>query len=143
MQTQPFERDLNAAADPGYREPSLATLITDMTDQLTTLVRREMELARVETQENMSRLVKSAATMVAGGVIAYAGLIVVLLAVAYGLAAVIPLWVSTLIVGAITIAIGAFMLMAGRSAMAEVNLVPEKTIQSVQNNVDMIKEKVQ
>jgi len=56
---------------------------------------------------------------------------------------VIPLWVSTLLVGAITLIVGGLILMAGRRSMQEVNLVPEKTIKSVQNNVDMIKEKVQ
>lgn len=134
---------LNHATTPERSEPSLGALFTEMTDQISILLRREVELARVETEEKVATTVRSAASMIGGGVIAYAGLIVVLLGIAYGLAAVIDLWVSTLIVGVITLLIGGLMFMAGRNAINEVNLVPEKTIKSVQRNVDMIKEKVQ
>ena len=134
---------VNGATAPERSEPSLGTLLTDMTDQVSVLMRREVELARVETEEKIATAVKSAVSMIKGGVIAYAGFIVLLLGIGYGLATVIDLWISMLIVGGITLIIGGLMLMAGRSAMNEVNFVPEKTIKSVQNSVDMIKEKVQ
>lgn len=134
---------VNGATAPERSEPSLGTLLTDMTDQVSVLMRREVELARVETEEKIATAVKSAVSMIKGGVIAHAGLIVLLLGIGYGLATVMDLWLSMLIVGIITLIIGGLMLMAGRSAMNEVNFVPEKTIKSVQNSVDMIKEKVQ
>lgn len=136
---------VNGAAAPERSEPSLGTLLADMTDQVSVLMRREVELARVETEEKIAATVSSAVSMISGGVIASAGLIVLLLGIAYGLPAVIEidLWISMLIVGGITLIIGGLMFMAGRSAMSEVNFVPEKTIESVQTNVDMIKEKVQ
>jgi hypothetical protein len=143
MVTRGAENRLDPTGTPQQNEPSLGVLFTEMTEQVSVLLRREVELARVETQETISTAIKSATSMIAGGVIAYAGLIVLLMGIAYGLASVIPLWVSTLLVGAITLIVGGLILMAGRRAMEEVNLVPEKTIQSVQNNVDMIKEKVQ
>lgn len=134
---------VNGATASERSEPSLGTLLTDMTDQVSVLMRREVELARVETEEKIATAVKSAVSMIKGGVIAHAGLIVLLLGIGYGLATVMDLWLSMLIVGGITLIIGGLMLMAGRSAMNEVNFVPEKTIKSVQNSVDMIKEKVQ
>ena len=134
---------VNGATAPERREPSLGALLTEMTDQVSVLMRREVELARVETEEKIATAVKSAVSMIKGGVIAHAGLIVLLLGIGYGLATVMDLWLSMLIVGGITLIIGGLMLMAGRSAMNEVNFVPEKTIKSVQNSVDMIKEKVQ
>jgi len=143
MVTRGTENNLDPAVTPQQSERSLGLLFTEMTEQVSVLLRREVELARVETQETISTAIKSATSMIAGGVIAYAGLIVLLMGIAYGLASVIPLWVSTLLVGAITLIVGGLILMAGRRAMEEVNLVPEKTIKSVQNNVDMIKEKVQ
>lgn len=125
------------------RRQSLGVLFSELTDQLTTLMRREVQLARVETQESISAAVKSATSMIAGGAIAYAGLIVLLLAAAFGLASWVPLWISALVVGLITVVIGGLIFMAGRRAMQEVNVVPEKTITTVQNNVEMVKEKVQ
>jgi hypothetical protein len=137
------EADINRAPAPERSEPSLGTLFAEMTDQVSILMRREVELARVETGEKIATAVRSAASMIGGGVIASAGLIVLLLGIAYGLAAVMDLWISMLIVGIITLITGGLMFMAGRSAMNEVNFVPEKTIKSVQNNMDMIKEQVQ
>ena len=96
MVTRGAENRLDPTGTPQQNEPSLGVLFTEMTEQVSVLLRREVELARVETQET-----------------------------------------------AITLIVGGLILMAGRRAMEEVNLVPEKTIQSVQNNVDMIKEKVQ
>ena len=133
---------VNGAPTPERSESSLGALLTDMTEQVSVLMRREVELARVETEEKIATAVRSAGSMIGGGVIASAGLIVLLLGIAYGLSGVIDLWISMLIVGIITLIIGGLMFMAGRSAMNEVNFVPEKTIKSVQNNVDMIKEKV-
>lgn len=134
---------MNGATAPERSEPSLGTLLTDMTEQVSVLMRREVELARVETEEKIAKAVGSAVSMIKGGAIAYAGFIVLLLGIGYGLGTVMDLWISMLIVGIITLIIGGLMLMAGRSAMSEVNFVPEKTIKSVQNSVDMIKEKVQ
>lgn len=132
----------NGATAPERSEPSLGTLLAEMTDQVSVLMRREVELARVETEEKIETAVRSAGSMIGGGVIASAGLIVLLLGIAYGLGTVIDLWISMLIVAIITLIIGGLMFMAGRRAMNEVNLVPEKTIKSVQNSVDMIKEKI-
>ncbi len=134
---------INRSPAPERSEPSLGSLFADMTDQVSVLMRREVELARVETEEKIATAVKSAGSMMGGGVIASAGLIVLLLGIAYSLTAVVELWIAMLIVGIITLIIGGLMFAAGRSAMNDVNFVPEKTIESVQNNVDMIKEKVQ
>lgn len=128
--------------DNHQSEPSLGTLITELTTQLSALMQREVDLARTETIETVRTVSRSAATVVAGGAIAYAGLIVLLLAAAFGLANVIPLWISALLIGVITILAGAAMLMAGRSALADANLMPEKTVKSVKNDVNMVKEKI-
>jgi hypothetical protein len=145
MATQPSRDDL---LDPVHAtrdtdDVSLGLLFTNLADQVSTLMRREVELARVETVETISTVVRSAVSMVAGGVIAYAGLIVLLLAAAFGLANVIPLWISALVVGGVTLLIGIAMLMVGRSAIANATIVPEKTVKTVKEDIRMVKEKVE
>src|ERR1041384_1430658 len=78
-------------------EPSIGSLFTDLTDDMGRLVRQEIELARVETMQKVTKAMRSVIMIVAGGLVAYAGLIVVLIAVAILLGQVMPYWASTLI----------------------------------------------
>ena len=64
-------------------------------------------------------------------------------AIALVLAYLIPLWISALVVGGIAIVVGAIIFMAGRSRMEDLSFVPEKTVQTVQEDVALVKEKVQ
>lgn len=123
-------------------ETSLGTLFTQLTEDFSTLIRKEVELARVETMEKVSTVARSTVSMIAGGVIAYAGLIILLLAAAFGLANVIPLWISSLIIGIVTLIVGGLMIMAGRSALADLTVVPEKTVTTVKRDAKMIQEKL-
>ncbi|MFZ1754356.1 MAG: phage holin family protein [Caldilineaceae bacterium] len=126
----------------GHPEPSLGTLFAQLTEDFSTLVRKEVELARTETMETASQVARSAVSMVAGGVIAYAGLLILLLAAAFGLANVVPLWLSALIIGLITIGVGALMIVGGRNALANISLVPEKTVETLKNDARMVEEKL-
>ncbi|MCB0056714.1 MAG: phage holin family protein, partial [Caldilineaceae bacterium] len=65
-----------------HRDESLGMLFADLSDQVSTLMRREVELAKVETQETISAATGAAVSIISGGVIAYAGLIIVLQAIA-------------------------------------------------------------
>lgn len=124
------------------QEPSLGTLFSKLTEDFSTLVQKEVELARTEAVESVSTILRSAVSMIAGGVIAYAGLIILLLAAAFGLANVIPLWVSALAIGLITLVIGGILISAGRNAISNVNIVPKKTVQTIKNDARMVQEKL-
>lgn len=141
--TQPYVDSPNVRPTPNTsQEPSLGTLFSKLTEDFSRLVRKEVELARTETMESVSTVMRSAVSMIAGGVIAYAGLIILLLAAAFGLASVIPLWVSALVIGFVTIAIGGALILAGRNAITNVNIVPEKTVQTLRNDAKMVQEKL-
>jgi FtsH-binding integral membrane protein len=74
--------------------------------------------------------------------VAYAGLIGVLIAVIVGLAAFMPLGLSALIVGVVVIVVGAILIQSGRSQLKQVNVVPERTIESIQEDAALVKEKI-
>ena len=124
-------------------EPSLGDLFSSLTGDLSTLIRQEVDLARTETTEKLTRATSSVVSMVAGGLIAYAGLIALIIAVIVGLSRFMPLWLSALIVGIIVIAIGAIMISSGRSSLANMSVVPEKTVESMKENTEWAKEQVQ
>jgi len=143
-----FERNDRHVTPPlGVRErpepePSLGQLFTELTDDMSTLVRQELELAKAETMQKVSRATRSIIMMVAGGLLAYAGLIALVIAAAIALGALMPYWLSSLIVGLVVIAIGAALVMNGRSALANLSLIPEKTVETLKQDARWAKEQV-
>jgi VIT1/CCC1 family predicted Fe2+/Mn2+ transporter len=121
---------------------SLGTLFSELSTDLSTLVRQEIELARTETTEKVSTAARSAGALVAGGLIAYAGVIVVLIAVAILLGEIMPLWLAMLIVGLVVLVIGAIMAISGKNKLANLNVVPEKTVETLKEDARWAKEQV-
>jgi uncharacterized membrane protein YqjE len=121
---------------------SLGELLSEITTDLSTLLRKEIQLARVETMEKASRATQSIVLMVAGGLLAYTGVIALVIGVIVGLANWMPLWVSALVVGLVLAIIGAVLIQSGRASLKNMSLAPEKTIESIKEDAEMVKEKV-
>ena len=65
--------------------------------------------------------------LVAGGAVAYAGLLFVLLAIVFGLIeAGSDAWVSALVVGLVVVAIGAVLVLRARESLKPANLAPRR-----------------
>jgi hypothetical protein len=111
---------------------SLGDLFSDLTREITTLLRQEFALFKTEMSDKAARLGRHAAMLVGGGVLAIGGLLtvvasLVLMLVRAGLAP----WLAALLVGVAVIGGGAFMAYAAISGMRRVNLAPTETIQTV------------
>jgi len=132
------QRDL----DRPTSEPTLGDLFTSLTSDLTTLVRKEIDLARTETMEKVTGVTRNVVMMVAGGLVAYAGLIALIMGAIFLLDQSLSLWVSALIVGIIVVIIGAILLMVGKSSLSSMTVVPEKTVESMKENTEWAKEQV-
>ncbi|HMN29459.1 MAG TPA: phage holin family protein, partial [Caldilineaceae bacterium] len=101
---------------------SLGDLVAGVTNDLATLMRQEIQLARAETMEKISQTTRSVVWIAAGGMIAYAGVIGLLIAAIVGLAAFMPLWVSAAIVGLIVLVIGFLVIQSGRTQLKNVSV---------------------
>ena len=125
-------------------ERSLGELFSELSQQTSTLVKKEVELARHEITRSVTELGRNAAIIVVGGIVAYAGFIVLLLGVAWALAeAGLPLWVGLLLVGLIVVVVGAVLAFYAIQQMRQAKLVPEKTVKTVQDNVRWAKEQTE
>lgn len=123
---------------------SLGELFGDLSQQTATLVKKEIELARHEITRSATNLGRDAALAAAGGAMAYAGLIVLLIGVAWLLAAMgLPIWLAFLLVGGIVIAIGAFLVMRYLQQMKKVSVVPERTVETIRDDVEWAKDQTQ
>lgn len=123
-------------------EPSIGALFTDLTEDMGKLVRQEIELARVETMQKVNRATRSVVLMAAGGFVAYAGFITLLIAAAIALGQIMPYWLSTLIVGVVVLIVGAILIGSGRSSLSTLTVVPENTVESIKEDARWAKEQV-
>lgn len=119
---------------------SLSDLLSDVTSEIATLFRKEVELARAETSEQVSRAAKAGAMLGAAGVVGFLALILLAFAAAWGLAAVMPNGLAFLIVAVVFGIVAAALASAGKKKVASVNPVPEKTVQTVKADVQVAKD---
>lgn len=113
-------------------ERSLPELLGALTQDIITLVRQEMRLAKAELILKATYLGKNAGLLAVGVLISYAGLLVTLIALVLLLAKLVPLWISALLVGTILALIGMFIVSKSLSALRSENLVPQQMLQSLQ-----------
>lgn len=117
---------------------SLPQLLSDLTHDVTTLVRQEAELARAEISEKLHQLGKGAGEVIAGAICLLAALLVLLQAVVVALANWIgPGWAS-LVVGLVVAIIGAILVKMGTSNMSD--LEPERTTRQVRKDANLARE---
>ena len=122
---------------------SLGQLFGDLSRQLSQLVRQEIDLARQETTSKVVTVGRDAALIGAGGAVAYAGALVllgalVLILVRLGLEA----WLAALIVGLMTVAKGAGLIVEGRKRLQEVDIVPQRAIETAREETQWAKEQL-
>jgi hypothetical protein len=123
-------------------ERSLGDLFGELSEESSRLVRQEIALAKTEITESARRVGKDVGMIAAGGVIAYAGFIVALGALAILLGEIMPLWLSTLLVGIIVIAVGAGLAMKGRNDLQRVDLTPRQTVETIREDREWAKEQM-
>jgi hypothetical protein len=121
-------------------EPSLGELFSRFSQDFGQLVRDEVQLAKTEISDDL-RDAAHAGAMFGGA--AYAGLMALLLlslAAAWGLSEVMPVGVAFVIVGLLWTAAGAVLYLRGRKQWQDVNLKPEATIATIQEDVQWVKQ---
>jgi ABC-type multidrug transport system fused ATPase/permease subunit len=111
-------------------ERSLGDLFADLSRETQILLRQEMELAKTEISRKASQAGKATASLAIGGFIAYAGFLAIVAAIIIGLAALIPAWLSALIVGLVVVGIGYFFIQKGLNDLKPQELIPKQTIES-------------
>jgi hypothetical protein len=120
---------------------SLGELFGDLTRDTAKLVRQEVSLAQAELTQKATRAGKDVGQLVAGGALAYAGLIVLLVGIALGLVAMgmVP-WLAYILVGAVVAGIGAYLAQQGIASLKSVDLVPRQTVETLQDDARWAKE---
>jgi predicted phage tail protein len=121
----------------------IGTLLSDLGNQVGTLVRKEIELARLEITAGVGKATRGAALAGVGGALVYAGSLVLMAALVLGLIAMgMEPWLSALLVGGLAVAVGAVIASTGVRQIHASDLAPKQTAETIRENVDFVKEHI-
>ena len=124
-------------------EKTIPDLFTEMVEHLSTLFRKEIQLAKAEAGEKVQQATNAIIYLVIGGVLALAALIVLLFAAAAFLAETgLSQEVSLLIVGGVFAIIGLIALWKGMNDLKTTNLKPKRTLDQVSADVRTAREQI-
>ena len=122
---------------------SLAAVLQDIIANIQEIFRSEFRLAKVEMSTELSKLAKSSVALGIGVLLGLYALGFLLLAVVRALDQVVDPWLASLIVGGAVLLLSIVFIGVGRGRLTQVNVVPEKTIGTVRENVQWAKDQTQ
>ncbi|WP_228942730.1 phage holin family protein [Nocardioides sp. Leaf374] len=105
--------------DGGQR--SLGEIVGDITQDLTTLVRQELDLAKTEMKQEAGRAGKGAGLLGGAGVAGSNLLLFLSAAAMFGLDAVLPLWLAALVVALVWGVVAGVLALTGKKALQQSN----------------------
>ena len=123
-------------------ERSIPELTKDMAFHLGDMFRNELKLARVEATEGVKSLGGAVGLIVAGAVVGASALTLLLLAVAYGLSSVMPMWGAAAVVAILAGILAWMMVKAGQKALKPDELSLTSTREQVSRDIKTISERV-
>lgn len=135
-----------AAWEAGQRDSadkSVGELLGELSDGLQRLVHAEVRLAATEARRKARRAAKGAGSLAVAGVLALGGLGVLLACAVLALGQVLPGWLAALLVGVgVLLLAGMTGLVGGAALRRAVPPVPERTLLSLRDDVEVIRKRV-
>lgn len=123
-------------------DQQIGDLVRQLSEQTSSLVRKELQLAQLEMTEKGKRAAIGAGLFGAAGVVALFGVGAVIAAVILLLATAVAAWLSALIVAVVLLAAGGIAALIDKKQVQQaVPPQPEQAIQSTKRDVDHVKEK--
>lgn len=121
--------------------PSTGELVKTLSEQLSTLVRSEIQLAQVEMKQKGKKLGIGAGLFGGAGLLGFYGLGALIATVIIVLDLFLPLWLAALIVTLVLFAAAGVLALAGKKEVAQgTPPVPTEAIASTKKNVATVKE---
>jgi uncharacterized membrane protein YqjE len=129
---------------PALRERPAAELVRDLSTQVSTLVRQELELAKVELAAKGKQAGIGAGMFGGAGLLALYGVGAITAAAILALSTAIAGWLAAIVVAIVWFAIAGVLALLGKSrTQRAVPPAPEQAVASVKEDVRFTKEHVQ
>lgn len=122
------------------QERTLGQLVADASQDLQSIVKGEIALAKMEIKSDVSKGGKGVGLLVGAGIFGLFTLGFLLTAGAWGLfAAGLPRWAAFLIVGGVLLLITLILALMGKSALSKMQGKPVKTIDNAEKTIAALK----
>jgi len=125
----------DAATEPKRPESSLGELFSEMTSELSTLFRQEVQLAKTEAKDEASRAAQGVGMFAGAGVAAWMMLLFVSFALAWLLDQAMNTALAFLIVGLLWAVAGVVLYLVGKRRFKQVEPLPT-TMQTIKEDVE-------
>ena len=123
--------------EPIDPDQSLGELVSRMTSDVGKLVSTQLELAKVEIKEEVSRAGKGVGMVGGGGLAGWFALLLVSMGVAFGIGnAMESVGWGFVLVGLVYAAIAAFLVLKGKQQITSATPIAEQTIESIKEDVE-------
>jgi Putative Actinobacterial Holin-X, holin superfamily III len=124
----------------GSESPSAGQLVSQLSQELSTLVRDEMRLAQAEMTEKAKKVGVGAGMFGAAGLLALYACGVLIATAILVLALALDPWLAALIVGVVLLAAAGVAALLGRNRVQEAGSpVPIRAVESVKRDVDAVR----
>ena len=118
---------------------STTELLQRLADQISRLLRQELQLARLELAEKGRRTGLGAGLLGAAGLVALYGLAALVAAAILLLAMAMPAWLAALVVALVLLALGGVLALVGRGQVRRATPpLPEQALAGIKADVDVI-----
>ena len=125
---------------PPGADRSLGELVAAASADISTLMRKEVELAKVEIKREVVNAGKGAGAFGAAGFAGLLGLLFLSIALAYGISKIVGdhVGVGFLVVGLLYLVVAAVAALIGKKSLKKVGK-PERTLETVKGDIDFAK----
>jgi VIT1/CCC1 family predicted Fe2+/Mn2+ transporter len=118
---------------------SLGELVGELTEDLSRLMRQELELAKAEIRQEATKAGKAAGMLGAAGFAGYMTAVLLSLALVFGLGAWLGLGWAALIVAALWAVAGFALFSTGKARLRQVSPKPERTVETLKEDAEWVR----
>ena len=119
---------------------SLSDVLQDVLRNVQDILRSELRLAKAEISQEATKAASSALWVAVGIVGVLSAWMFLLWTAAYALAAILPMWAATLAIAAAMAGAGSVLIAIGLRRFTHVHPIPERTIESLKENLEWMKQ---
>ena len=135
------DRISDSRNDNDLQDQPIGDLVKRLSEQTSQLVRDELRLAQVELQEKGKRAGMGAGMFGGAGVVALYGVGALVATAIMALATAVEPWLAGLIVAVVLFAVAGILALTGKKQVDQATPPkPEQAIESVQRDIDEVKE---
>ena len=136
----PIPGDVSDA--PVKSQPPIADLISQLSAETSTLVRQQLNLATTEMTAKLEAAGRQAILLFFGATLASAGGLALLAAIVLGLGTLAAPWAVALAMAGLLLVAACALLLKGIDGLRRLQLVPQQTLQSMEENKTWVKEQL-